>query len=488
MNTRKIYKDSVVYFMGSIIVAILGFIVSLLYSYFFNPNEYGVHSLASSTYMLFSQFFGLWLSTGVLRFHEKYKNEQNTIKFYSSLFLLQLFISIIFVILLNIGSFIISDDKLFSEIFLIYTFVYFFEYNLLIFNSYLRCEGKSESYNANIMINNFLKIVILLLLMFIFKIKSIVVISISILLTECLQYIYFMFKFKLYKFYRIENFRPEIAKSVFIYAFPLIGTTITSWILNVSDRYVIRLLKNSYDVGLYSYAYLLGNNLFWLLSNFIMLGAYPNFVKLYEKNQFEELQEVMKKYINLYLLIIIPCCFGALAISKILFMTITSEMYHESYMVFVYTGIGISILGLCQFTNKIFELFKKTKVILMLNIICAIFNIIFNFIFISCFGYVGGAISTMLSYLLYFILSIIMSKKYIEIKWDYKMIFKCYFSATIMMLLIILMQNIINIQNSALILILSICTGVVSYFMILFLIGGLNKTMLNNIIRTVYHK
>ena len=479
--SKKIYKDSIIYFIGSIIVAILGFVISLLYSYYFNPGEYGIHSLASSTYMLLSQICGLWMSTGILRFYEKYRKKNKTDEFYTSIYLTNLIISILFAILINIGALLLCDSGLLRIIIFIYSLIYFFEYNILIFNTSLRCVNEAKKYNYNVMVNNLLKIVILLIIIYLLKIKSVTIISISILLTEMLQYIYFLIKSKIYKYYRYKYFDIKIIKELFKYAFPLIGTTITGWVLNVSDRYVIAILNNSHNVGLYSYAYLLGNNLFWLLSNFIMLGAYPNLVKIFEDKKMEELKKVLKKYINLYLLIIIPSCFGAIVVSKTLFLAITSKMYHESYLVFIYTALAISTLGLCGFINKIFELYKKTKTILLLNVMCAIFNIIFNFILIYYLGYVGGAISTLLSYILYFIVSMILLRKYFTIIWDLKLIFKYLLSGSAMFTIIVIFKTYIHMNFEILNLIIYIVVGCISYFIFLLITRGINKNQIREI-------
>ena len=272
-----------------------------------------------------------------------------------------------------------------------------------------------------------------------------------------------------------------------MYGFPLIGTTITGWILNVSDRYIIRLLRDSKEVGLYSYSYLLGNNLFWLLANFIMLGAYPNFVECFEKGNITTLKELFKKYINLYLLIIIPCCFGVIGVSKLFFSIFTASQYHEGYIVFIITGCGISFLGLCQFLNKVFELYKNTKTIFILNVCTSIFNILFNFIFINYWGYIGGAISTLMSYVLYFIIALVISKKYIELDWDCISIFKFLLSGLLMLSFITLFLHFINLNNDILQLIICLIIGIVSYFTFLLLFKGIKKESITEIIKLVRH-
>ena len=100
MNNKKIFIDSGIYFLGSILAAVLGFVVSLVYSYYFDPSDYGNHSLVSSTYMLLSQFFGIWLSTGLLRFYEKYKNINRSDELLTSIYGIQFIISLVFVIFL----------------------------------------------------------------------------------------------------------------------------------------------------------------------------------------------------------------------------------------------------------------------------------------------------------------------------------------------------------------------------------------------------
>ncbi len=483
MEKNKIIKETGMYLIGTVMVSILGFILSILYSKMFNPYDYGIYSLVYSTYSLITNIYGGWISLSMIRNAEQYIIQKKENVFFGTFYKLQAMMAVSFVIVGNTINIFLPVENNVKIMFFIFTLVYFFEYTILITNTVLRVKQNAKQYSKNTVINNFLKIFFILFLYYVLHITNIVVIVISLLIAEMVQYIYIFHKVGLKKYYKRKLLNKTIAKKMFLFGFPLIGVTVTNWVLNVSDRYIIQLFYSPTEVGLYSYAYSLGNSLFSLLMQFIMLGAYPNIVKAWESGGREKSEEVIKTYLRIYLLIIIPACIGVIGVAKNFFLAFTDTQYQSSYSIFIITCIGIAILGLTQYSNKAWELRKKTKHILMLNIMAALINVVLNFIFIPTLGYEMGAVTTLVAYVLFFILSLICSRKFFTLKVDYKSLGKVIVSSAIMYLSIILINQ-INI-NVIIKLILQILTGVIVYGIMLIVTRELNlkelKSMKNNL-------
>lgn len=486
MEKNKIVKETGIYLIGTLAVSILGFILSILYSKMFTPYDYGVYSLVYSTYSLITSIFSGWLSLSMIRHAEKYILVKKENVFFGTFYQLQLIMAIIFLIVGNIINIFLPIENSAKIMFSIFTLVYFFEYAILITNTVLRVKQNAKQYSKNTVINNFLKIFFILFLYYVLNIKNIVVIAISLLIAEMVQYIYIFCKVKLRKYYKKRLFNKDIAKKMFLFGFPLIGVTITNWVLNVSDRYIIQLFYTPTEVGLYSYAYSLGNSLFSLLMQFIMLGAYPNIIKAWENGGREKSEEVIKTYLRIYLLIIIPACIGVIGVAKNFFKAFTDIQYQNSYLVFIITCIGIAVLGLTQYSNKAWELKKMTKHILALNVMAALINIVLNFIFIPTIGYEMGAVTTLIAYVIFFIVSLILSRKFFTLRIDYKSLGKVIFASAIMYLIITLLDN-LNI-NVILELILQILTGIIVYVIILVITRELNLKELKNIKNNLTNK
>ena len=483
MEKNKIVKETGIYFLGTILVSILGFILSILYSKMFTPYDYGVYSLVYSTYSLITSLYSGWLAVSMIRNAEKYIKAKKENVFFGSFYQLQLIMWIIFLLAGNIVNIFLPVENNFKIMLFLFTLVYFFEYAILLTNTILRVKQNAKQYNKNTIINNLLKIFLLLFSYYILKIKNIPVIVITLLISELIQYIYLFNKVGLKKYYRKNLLDRNIIKKMFLYGFPLIGVSVTNWILNTSDRYIIRLFYTSSEVGLYSYAYSLGNSLFSLLMQFIMLGAYPNIVKAWENDGRKKTEEVIKTYLRIYLLIIIPACVGVMAVAQNFFKAFTGEQYQSSYLVFIITCIGIAFLGLTQYSNKVWELKEKTKNILILNIMAAIINIILNFILIPTLGYQMGAITTLLAYVVYFIVSLIWSKNMLTIKVNFKSLLKVIVASIVMYLSIILI-NLISI-NVTIKLFMQVFIGIIIYGIVLILIKEINFEELKNMKKNI---
>ena len=67
MEKNKIIKETGMYLIGTVMVSILGFILSILYSKMFNPYDYGIYSLVYSTYSLITNIYGGWISLSMIR-------------------------------------------------------------------------------------------------------------------------------------------------------------------------------------------------------------------------------------------------------------------------------------------------------------------------------------------------------------------------------------------------------------------------------------
>ena len=161
---KKYVKNSLVetigYFLGTISVSILGFIISLLYSYFYSPADYGVYSLVFSAYSLLSAVYGGWIALSLVRNIEKYRylNQEND--FWGTVYISHFFMSLIFwaagLLIIKIANL----EPIYNQLVFVLSLVYFFEYFLSITNTRFRTLGMSKAYSLNTTLNNLFKIIL----------------------------------------------------------------------------------------------------------------------------------------------------------------------------------------------------------------------------------------------------------------------------------------------------------------------------------------
>ena len=485
---KKKNKELIIYFTSTAVVSILGFVLSLLYSKMFAPSDYGEYSIAASTYNLVLHFYSGWITASIIRCFQEYENKGIIDKFYGSFFQLQIIMGIALFMIPNIIIWNLNISNLLKRIFFTYTIIYFFEESIAIINTMLRAQQNVKQYNVNTVLNSFSKIIFLLLSYYVLHIESVEIITFSLLAAEMLQYIYLFKKLNLKQFYKRGLFDFNIIKQMFKFGFPLIGVALTSWILSTSDRYIIRIFYSSTEVGLYSYAYSLGNSLFNLLIQFIMLAAYPNIVKAWENEGKEETEDVIKYYLRIYFIAIIPAIFGVISVAKDFFEGFTNVRYHESYYVFILTCISMAVVGLSQYTNKAWELSKKTKNILIFNILAAIINIVLNFSLIPIFGYQMAVITTLISYGIYLIISLIMSKNILKLKINIKSLLRIILASVGMYLTIYLLKFAMGGLSASIRMILEVMVGIFTYVILIFAFKEINVDEIKKLITQIKNR
>lgn len=471
----SIRKETLTYFIGTLLLAILNFIISIMYGDMFSPDDYGGYSLVFAMYSLLSQIAVGWVTASLVRYYASHKNEKKDHKLIGSIFIQHIFFSIIELIgvFTTINLFPASPEI--KNLILTFSIFFVFESYILFINTIMRVTNNAKQYNINTNLNSLLKIGVLLFLYYVVGLKSTLAIAISLVASEVIQSFYLTKKYGFLKYFSLKNYDREVILRLLKYGIPLVGVSMTNWILSVSDRYIIRYFYSDYEVGLYSYSYNIANSVVSLLSQFIMLGAYPNIVRKWEEDGSASAIDMIKQYLSIYLLLIVPVCFGFLCTGKQFFTIFTNERYWGGYINFIVTGFGIAILGLTAYTNKVWELKKKTLITLLLSITAAIVNVCLNICLIPIMGYTAGSVTTAVAYLVYLLLSIILSRKYMRLQADWRRILKISF-ATLIMSAVITILNVVPVLDSVAGFLLKVAVGAIIYVTICTVTKAIDST------------
>ena len=461
-------KETGIYFIGTIGVAVISFIISLLYSNMFSTDDYGLYSLIAALYSLLYQLFTGWMTHSILRYYPQEKSNENAKSLRNTMLFILVAVLVLFSIIMLVGSFIYRTSPLLRQMCLVYIGVFFFEGLLLVFNTFLRAEGHSKQYSINIILNSIIKSVAIVVLYYVIRFKSVTVIIVSLLFAELIQSSYIFVKYKWGEIIDIKAVSKKLTKQVVRFGYPLIAVSIIFHILTYSDRYIIRLFQGTSEVGLYSYGYNMGNALFYTMTNAIMLGAYPRLTKEWVENGRKKTEEMMTGYLNMFCYLMIPATVGVIATGRRIINTLCNERYWDSSTVFTITCISYALFGFVQYTNKAWELTSNTKRILYLNIIAALINICLNFLLIPKFGYVVAAITTLVSFIVYISISLVLSRKVFTFRFNIRSVFNIVVSSGMMFVVLFFLDTIL--ERRLLMLALEILTGIIVYSIMLLIL------------------
>lgn len=265
------------------------------------------------------------------------------------------------------------------------------------------------------------------------------------------------------------------------FGLPTIPSNLSYWIVDSSDRYVIGILLGTTFVGYYSPGYTLGNIIIMILAPFSLLlpSVLP---KYYEENNIEKVKLFLNYSLKYFLLIAIPAVFGLSLLSKQLLMLLTTpEIALNGYMITPLVALSSLILGIYGIIVNILILNKRTKVIGILWIIAAFFNLFLNILLVPYLGIIGAAYGTLVAYTIALFLTILYSFKLINIGFELDYIIKSVIASIIMSSVILFTNPMKPIPILIIILI-----SAIFYFILLLLFKSISKqelTFFKNLIK-----
>ena len=241
-----------------------------------------------------------------------------------------------------------------------------------------------------------------------------------------------------------------------------------------SDKFVIGIFLGSAAVGCYSPGYALGSILLMFLTPFAVLlpAVLPEY---FEKGDMDKVNTFLTYSMKYYLLLTIPAAVGMSLLSKPLLYVLTTEIIaNQGYMITPLVALGAIFMGIYGIVNNIIILEKKTTILGYIWISVAVLNIIFNIVAVPYLGIYGAGLVTLVCYFFAFAVTLIYSKKYANLPFDYKAIIKIVV-ATVIMGIFVKMANPTGIFNILVVIVIA----AVIYFVVLFLLKGIDKKEIN---------
>ncbi len=210
-----------------------------------------------------------------------------------------------------------------------------------------------------------------------------------------------MFKGK--RFYDKKFWKLSLSLSL-----PLIGNSIASQILSVSDRTMIGRMVGNREVGLYSILYS-GSSISLILWSAINSSFVPFlFENADNKEKLDDIKRISTQLLLAY-------GFGAVFITVIapeIVRILATKEYFEAVYIMPPIAAGVFFTSVSNMYSNMLIYHKKTQYIMVSSIIAAIVNVILNYFFIKKYGYEAAAYTTLIAYI---ILALVQADQYKKI-------------------------------------------------------------------------
>ena len=217
-------------------------------------------------------------------------------------------------------------------------------------------------------------------------------------------------------FFTLSLYNKEYLREFIKYSTPLIPNNLSWWIVNASDRFLIKIFCGYSNLGIYSIA----NKIPQILNTFygLFFKAWQiSSIKELGKEDTERFYEQIFKYISKAMFTVGICIL--LGINVIFFIMIGEEFKDAINYVSVLV-LAIIFFTLASFLGSIYTAYKKSKNVLKSTIISAVINIALNILFMPFWGAIVSCYSTLASYLFLFIYRLYDSRQFMKLKIDVK--------------------------------------------------------------------
>lgn len=236
-----------------------------------------------------------------------------------------------------------------------------------------------------------------------------------------------------------HRFVPLYAKYAIKFNMPLIPHYVSEYILDQSDRIMIKKMCSSADLGVYSVAYNLG-----MIIKILVTSINSSLIPwLYGKLEDEDFKKVRIIFKRIFILFIITIIAFILVAPEIMRIFAAKEYYRAIYVIPPIAGSVYCIFVFGLYGNIEF-FYEKNKFTMYVSSMGAVANIVLNYIAIPVFGYIAAAYTTYICYVFFVIGHILFVDNVMKRKYDTVLVeFLCHISCIIVLTCAIIIVSIL---------------------------------------------
>jgi O-antigen/teichoic acid export membrane protein len=395
-------KDVLIYFVGKIIPALVNLAIIILAVRFLGKAEYGRYSLVLYASMLLGTLSFGWIQQSIIRFLSAYPGEQVLV--INRFFFLTL-VSTLSAVLIGFFLCLLYFQLSWFDTGIVV--IYIFIYNIFLFHLILN-QTRRRSINYALLEGSFNLIFLFsfLLLIFVFSQHLFIVLFIAmvigLVLTEFLRITVIpdgkvgLDPSRIY-------FQKGFSKKVFNFGFPITIWLFLSYLLNISDRFIIKEFTNYEDVGTYSAI----KDFIIKIATFstipVLLAYHPMIVEKWNADRKSEAMKLIREGLNYCFLIAIFVFIIFIFFDNLFYTRILQLQVNREFLVSATLIASAFLWQAALLLHKPLELLLKPRLMITAILAALLINTTANFILIPLWGYPVAAVISLASVVTYII-------------------------------------------------------------------------------------
>lgn len=404
---KKLASNTFIFALGTFSSKVLVFLMMPFYTRVMSSESYGIVDIIVQTCTLLIPLASIGINNGVIRFGLERKLNQKSVFTFG-------FLTIMF----GFGIMVLCRPLLLSiEVTAPYTDLMFFYVLMSCLQGLCSQFARARGYIRLYAIDGIFRTLVTIVLNILFLVAldmGIVGYILSTVLTDALSTLCIFLIARLHRFFSLSDLKRSIALGMLKYSIPLIPNTVCSWIISISDRYLITYLIGSSANGIYAIANKIPTILM-IVANIFSEAWQISAVG--EESQAAR-ERFFSKVLDVYQSVAFLTAAILIATAKISTILLASPDFYEAWQYIPFLVLATTFSCLASFLSSVYMVEKKSVHTLITTSFSALFNIGFNLLWIPQYGIFGAAFATFLSYLVMFLIRAVHTRKYIKIKWN----------------------------------------------------------------------
>ena len=202
-----------------------------------------------------------------------------------------------------------------------------------------------------------------------------------------------------------ETVHLKVLLPIFWYGVPIAATSLSAWVINQSNKFIMNNISGFTEVGYVGVAYGVTLPLLMTIFSILTIAVIPRVIRMYEAKI--DVRPIISRFAGYYILISIPVVTVMSIYASDFVNMLANPKFHQAFRLIPYFAFGTFFMGLADYTTLQYHLANKTYIEFIIKLISGIINVVLNIALIPVLGLEGVGMATLVANFAYLFLSTI---------------------------------------------------------------------------------
>ena len=226
------------------------------------------------------------------------------------------------------------------------------------------------------------------------------------------QILYLCVSLKVFRFIRIRRQDKSLKRQMLSYSCPMTLNTVSWWVNNVSDRYIVTAMCGIVENGIYSVAYKIPS----ILSMFQLIFSQAWTLSAVQDFDRDDKSGFFSKMYGFYNAAMCLICSVLIILARPVAHILYAKDFFAAWRYVPFLLVSVVFGSLSGYLGGIFAAVKDSKSFATSTIAGAVLNIVLNIVLIHFIGTLGAAVATVAAYILVWAMRMYKAKKIMRLE------------------------------------------------------------------------